>query len=181
MDRVGGSSAGLVGDATAIVRDAAARDPWLWGLAIEAVGWATVELERAAEELSRAFTRAGLPGPSWQPGPRDGLLGASAWVSREWWPAPAGGPGPAIGLLEPDTEGRVAATLARFGEGVGAVYLSAPEIAPSSDVAGGPAATGTPRIDRSRLGGPAAGPFGTGRLVLARPTWGPHIVILDPA
>ncbi|HUQ44983.1 MAG TPA: hypothetical protein VM451_11335 [Candidatus Limnocylindria bacterium] len=185
MNRQGGGSAGLVADATAIVRDAAGRDPWLSGLVLDAIGWATVELERAAEELGQAFTRAGLPGPAWAPGPRDSLLGASSWVSSEWWPAPSGGPGPAIVLLEPDTEGRLAATLARFGEGVGAIYLSAP----APDAAGMPHATrdaarhaGAPDalpIDRSRLGAPAAGPAGTGRLLLARPTWGPHVVVLD--
>src|SRR5215207_6975640 len=131
MDRAGGS-AGLVADATSIVRETAARDPWLAGHDLSGIGWATVELERAADELSQAFARAGLPAPAWTPGPREELLGATSWVSREWWPAPAGGPGPAIVLLEPDTEGRLAATLARFGEGVGAVYLSVrPTDAPS--------------------------------------------------
>jgi hypothetical protein len=88
-------------------------------------------------------------------------------------------------LLEPDTEGRLAATLARFGEGVGAVYVTprpdhgaGPDGAPSADAA--PRASDAPSaIDAARLGRPAAGPLGPGRLVLARPAWGPNIVVLD--
>jgi hypothetical protein len=159
---------GLLAAAASIVRQAAARDPWLMGLRQAGIGWATVELERAAGELAEAFRRAGLPDPRWSPGARDELLGASTWVSREWRD-----PGPitrsdtpkAVVLLEPDTEGRLAATLARFGEGVGVTYL-----APRPD---GPAS------DPARLGRRAAGPLGHGRLVLSRPPWGPNIVVLD--
>ena len=74
---------------------------------------------------------------------------------------------PAIVLLEPDTEGRLAATLARFGEGVGAIY-----VAPR---AGDPPG----RVDPVRVGRPSPGPLGSGRTVLARPAWGPHVIVLD--
>jgi hypothetical protein len=162
-DGTGAGGGGLIAAASAIVADATLRDPWLSQARIAGIGWATVELERAAEELTLAFRRAGMAEPAWLPGPRDGLLGASTWVSREWWPAPDGAEGPAIVLLEADTEGRLAAALARFDEGVAAVYLE----------------TSIGTADRSRLGGPSAGPLGAARLLLARPTWGPHVLILD--
>ncbi|HEX3266017.1 MAG TPA: hypothetical protein VHR16_10150 [Candidatus Limnocylindrales bacterium] len=160
------SDAGLLAAANAIRADAAGRDPWLLGLPIAGIGWATVELERAAEELDAAFHRAGMPQPSWTPAKPDGLLGAAAWVSREWWPTWDTEEPPAIVLLEPDTEGRLAAALARSGEGVAAIYLA-------------PREAGLLTADRARVGTAAAGPLGTGRLVLARPTWGPHVVVLD--
>jgi hypothetical protein len=134
------------------------------GLRQVGIGWATVELERAAEELAEAFRGAGLPDPRWSPGDRDELLGASSWVSHEWV-EPGAAAATVVVLLEPDTEGRLAATLARFGEGVAATYL-----APRPD---GPA------IDPARLGRRATGPLGAGRLVLARPPWGPNVVVLD--
>ncbi len=108
-----------------------------------------------------------MPKPAWTPAPRDELLGAGAWVSREWWPTWGSDDPPAIVLLEPDTEGRLAATLAKFGEGVGAVYLA-------------PRPTDPPgRIEPARLGRPTSGPLGSGRVVLSRPAWGPHVIVLD--
>ncbi|HXG25324.1 MAG TPA: hypothetical protein VNL94_00510 [Candidatus Binatia bacterium] len=161
------SGSGILADATAIVLDAAGRDPWLPGLRIAGIGWATVELERAAAELDEVFRRAACQAPRWAPGPRDDLLGATAWVSLEPWREHERERAPAVVLLEPDTEGRLAATLARFGEGVGAVYLRR-STEPSATV-----------IDPARLGRPATGPLGPGRLVLARPAWGPNVVVLD--
>lgn len=158
---------GLLASAIQVRADAAVRDPWLLGLPIAGIGWSTVELERAAGDLDAAFNHAGMPQPAWTPGPRDDLLGASAWVSREWWPTWGADDPPAIVLLEPDTEGRLAATLAKFGEGVGAIYLAAR--------AGDP----PDRIDASRLGRPTPGPLGSGRIVLARPAWGPNVIVLD--
>jgi hypothetical protein len=161
------ADAGLLAAGIQVRADAAARDPWLPGVPIAGIGWATVELERAAEDLSAAFVRAGMPAPAWTPAPRDDLLGASAWVSHEWWPTWGSDEPPAIVLLEPDTEGRLAATLARFGEGVGAVYVARRADDPPG------------RIDPARVGRPGGGPLGPGRLVLARPTWGPNVVVLD--
>ena len=154
----------LLAAATSIVLDATGRDPWLAALRIAGIGWATVELERAAGQIADGFTRAGLPEPRWSPGQRDELLGATAWVSREWREPGADDP-TAVVLLEPDTEGRLAATLARFAEDVGAVYLvRRPD---------------GPNVDPTRLGRPAGGPLGSARLVLARPAWGPNVVVLD--
>ena len=73
-----------------------------------AVGWATVEHERAARELSHLIA----PGATFEVAPSSVVLGASCLVG----PA-ADGPGLRIVLLEPDTEGRLAAALARSGEG----------------------------------------------------------------
>ena len=156
---------GLLTAAREVVRSAAERDPWLFGLRLAGIGWATVELERAAGELAAAFRQAGMPEPRWSPGARDDLLGATTWVSREPWPAEGMDRPPAIVLLEPDTEGRLAATLSRFDEGVAAAYL-APE-------------PGVSLVEAARLGRPGAGPLGSSRLVLARPAWGPNVVVLD--
>lgn len=175
------SSRGLLRAADDIRRAGAERDPWLAALRLAGIGWATVELERAAENLAGAFAAARLPQPDWAPAPRDAHLGATAWVGATAWFG-AGGPPrgladpemPAVVLLEPDTEGRLAATLARFDEGVAAIYLEAPP-----DAAGAP--PGPYPFDPARLGAPAPGPLGTGRIVLARPAWGPHIVVVNPA
>jgi hypothetical protein len=155
------SDGGLLRAAHAVRAEAATRDPWLRSLPIAGIGWATVELERAAADLDAAFDRAGMPKRAWSPASRDELLGAIAWSSSEWWPTWDGGEPPAVVLLEPDTEGRLAAALARSGEGVATIYL---------------VPTGT---EATRLGRPAAGPLGSGRLLLARPTWGPHVIVLD--
>lgn len=134
------------------------HDPWLSGLRLAGIGWATVELERGAEELFEALKEAGMPEPNWAPASRDAVLGGSAWV--------AGGDDgrPAIVLLEPDTEGRLAATLARFGEGVAAVYLEA---------------TGDGVVEPARVGRSSAGPLGRSRIILARPAWGPHVIVME--
>ncbi len=83
-----------------------------------ALGWATVDLERAA---------ATWPGVRWRAAPRDPSLGARALVGRAGTRADvAGAEAVTLVLLEPDTEGRVAASLARHGEGPAALYLRVP-------------------------------------------------------
>jgi hypothetical protein len=143
----------LAAAAEAIRAAAAERDPWLADLPVAGVGWATVELDRAAAELSPggAFTAVG----------RDANLGAFA---RR---ASLHRPGPTLVLLEPATEGLLAAALARFGEGVRIVYLGALDRADVDD---------TPR-----LGPPRPGPLGPARLVIGRPPWGPHALVLAGA
>jgi hypothetical protein len=110
------SWAELLAAAEAVRTAAAANgEGRLADLRITGVGWATVEADRAFEELATV-----LDGPAaWVRQERDSLLGAGAW-RRD--PSPARGVG--LFVLEPDTEGRLAACLARFGEGVAAVYLS---------------------------------------------------------
>jgi hypothetical protein len=78
-------------------------------------GWATVELDRAAGELASLL----VEGATFADAPRSALLGARCRVGRaqeeemgaRW-----------IVLFEPDTEGRVAAFLARAGEGWAAAW-----------------------------------------------------------
>ena len=90
--------------------DAAPRPLRLVGL-----GWATVELDRAADELGMWLGEPADPGA---PDAADPLIGARARVYG------AGGlPGDAVLLLEPSTEGRLAASLVRDGEGAAALYL----------------------------------------------------------
>jgi hypothetical protein len=76
-----------------------------------AVGWATVELDRAAIELAPLVA----PGERFEPAPDCEILGARCRVARAGDAASAGAP--LVILLEPTTEGRLAATLARHGEG----------------------------------------------------------------
>jgi hypothetical protein len=141
--------------AAAAARDAAARrDPWLAELPIVGIGWATVELDRAARELVAVG--------AFEPAQRDVTLGAACRRS------PLGdGSAPVTVLLEPDTEGLVAAALARFGEGVQVAYLGPLDRADVDD---------TPRLGPSR-----PGPLGPARLVIGRPRWGPHVLVLAGA
>jgi hypothetical protein len=113
-----------------------------------AVGWATVELERAAP----AFAAAIPGGVVFEAAADEPLLGARCWV--------AAGTDPAIALLEPSTEARVAAFLARHGEGPAAVWLAADD--------GMPAPAGT-RV--------AEGPFGPEHLESGGPD-GPYVLVL---
>jgi hypothetical protein len=105
---------------------------------VRAVAWATVDRDRALHEIA----------------------------SR--WPALPGTTGPAVGdirlvLVEPNTEGRMAASLARRGEGPVAAWVTAP---PPAGV---------------RLSSPAEGPFGRERLVLGGALDGPHVLLIDEA
>lgn len=131
----------LVTAAESIRAGAATVEPELAGLSIEGIAWATVEATRAFEELASVLGTA-----TWVPVDRDPLLGASVW-RRE----PPPGPDARVALLvvEPDTEGRLAACLARFGEGVAAVYLAA-------------------------QGGPDRAPD---RVVAVSPRWGPYAIV----
>ncbi|HTK45038.1 MAG TPA: hypothetical protein VL749_06785 [Patescibacteria group bacterium] len=141
----------LVAAAEAVRADAAVRDPWLRELPVVGIGWATVELERAARELGTIGTIT--------PAARDETLGAAARRTRL-----GDRTRPAAVLLEPDTEGLLAAALARFGEGVRAVYLGSLDRADVDD---------TPNLGPSR-----PGPLGPARLVIGRPPWGPHVLLL---
>jgi hypothetical protein len=118
---------------------------------VAVIGLATVDLERAAA----AFRERLLPGLGFEPVDDDILLGARGLVARQ-----AGEP--AIVLLEPSTEGRLAAFLARHGEGPAAVWLDG-----RADVA---EETGAARPE-------AAGPFGPERL-LAGSAAGPFVLVI---
>jgi hypothetical protein len=119
---------------------------------IRAIGWATVELDRAAGALGGGFAEAS----------GDELLGAAARVRDR------------LVLLEPSTEGPIAATLVRHGEGPAALYLKAP----AGDLEAA--------VDRaSRLGArfsrPAVGPVGPAVLLLGGLPWGPHLLLVGSA
>lgn len=104
------------------------RDLRLDGLLLTGIGWATVERERAERELD--------PAADWVELERDPALGA-----RRWLRAAAGGErdDPVLVILEPDTEGRLAASLARFGEAVAVVYLGDDAVTRGRLLRGGPA------------------------------------------
>jgi hypothetical protein len=150
----------LLAAAEAIHAAARKGQPWLGGR-LMGIGWATVELERAAAELT-ADLGEDLEA-AWAPAQPDEALGARAWVSAER----AGGA--TIVLLEPSTEGPLAASLARFGEGVAAVYVSA-------DTAIDDGAAGD-----SALSPTSNGPLGPQRRLLGRPAWGPHLLVVGGA
>jgi hypothetical protein len=146
-------------------RSASLGAPAIAGARLLALGWATVDHDRAAEMA---------PGTRWKVVPRDaplgarGLLGDAAEIG-----AAAGAPraAAAVLLLEPDTEGRVAASLARQGEGPAVLYVGLPVRA----------VTGA-RARLARLGirvasGP--GPFGSEAAIMGAPASGPTLVLVD--
>lgn len=154
-----------------------AEDSPVAGASFLALGWATVDLDRAAAASS---------GMRWTAVPRDPFLGARALLGE---PVPAGAAtagaagaagaahasrGPATTLLlEPDTEGRLAAVLARLGEGPAAIYLGA-----SRDM------LVRARARLTRLGVRVAttrGPLGSGMAIAGPPAWSPVLVMLAAA
>lgn len=130
--------------------------PQLAGHQIVALGWATVDIDAVRRRIEAdagfgAFVAA----------PRDAHLGARAVVHRPGEPSGE----PIEVLLEPDTEGRLAASLARHGEGFAAIWFG-----PRPDAAGGlPAGFGA-------LGD---GPLGPARLLLGGPPWGLSVLLLE--
>jgi hypothetical protein len=115
------------------------------GLPLIAVGWATVDLERAAAELAEH-------GP-FEPAADEAILGARCVLGR---PAAV-----RLAILEPNTEGRLAATLARHDEGPASLW-----------VAGSPP-------HGLRFSTPAVGPFGQELLVLGAPLGGRHLLVVE--
>lgn len=144
-------------EAEALARLATARaglEP-LGDVTVVALGYATLDLDEAEAEA-----KATIAPEEVKAAPDDVLLGARCRIiiTRR---------GPWIVLLEPSTEGRLAASLARYGQGPVAEYLAATDGAEPDAAAG---------IVLSR---PAPGPLGTSRLVLGGPPWGPHLVLVD--
>jgi hypothetical protein len=129
-------------------------------LRLAGIGWATVELDRAADELGMWLGDVVVDTPG------DPLLGASTRTYD------AGGlPGDRVVLLEPSTEGRLTASLARDGEGPAALYLR-PAVGLRAWLAAARARGVTPSPRR-------IGPLGSSVLLTGGPVWGPHLVIVD--
>jgi len=120
---------------------------------------ATVDLERALVELGRGAEEAGAA-------VEDPLLGARVVLVDT-------GPDGALALAEPTTEGRLAATLARHGEGVAGRYAALPA---GEDLAGFGRRAVAAGVTVSRV---ARGPFGPAVLVLSRPVTGPHLIVAE--
>ncbi len=125
--------------------DGAARAEGPPGPRLLAVGWATVDVGRAAAEVAGRF---GLAAGAFEPATDDAWLGGRAWTARL-------GPTRLV-LLEPSTEGRLTAALARAGEGPCALYLAAPT---------------------ARIGAARPGPLGPVSLVRSDRPWGPFVLV----
>lgn len=137
-------------------------------LRLAGTGWATVELDRAEDSLGMwlgdATADAGGPASD----TAEPHLGAIARVR------PAGGlPGDAFVLLEPTTEGRLAASLVRDDEGPCALYLR-----PAGGLGAWAAAA---RARGVHLGPRRAGPLGSEVLIAGGPAAGPHLLVVDLA
>ena len=115
------------------------------GGTVAAIGWSTVDLERAERDLGVAFQDAAP----------DAILGARSRIATGAFAVP-------LVLLEPATEGRLAGSLARLGEGPVVTWLA------GTDPAAGEASP------------PSLGPFGMERLERG-PIHGPYRLFLTPA
>ena len=82
---------------------------------------------------------------------------------------PAGG---SLVLLEPDTEGRLAASLARLGEGPSVTWLRAGDP---------PAAVEALRTAGFAVSAERDGPLGPERLIVDGPVHGPHRLLVGPS
>jgi hypothetical protein len=130
-------------------------------LRVIGTGLATVDLDQAEERALATVGHRAVTGA-----PDDLLLGARCRIVKVE-------AGPSLVLLEPITEGRLAASLARYGQEPVVSYLTT--LVPGEDVVGPAAAAGI------RLSPPTPGPLGVSRLVLGGPAWGPHVILVEPA
>ncbi len=137
---------------------------------LRAVGWATVELERATRELAPLLAS----GSGFEVAPDCILLGARCLVGRAADATVAGAP--LVVLLEPSTEGRLAVTLARHGESWCATWEAGHGPPPGVDVDPGRDVPSMHRLSVVR-----DGPFGPERLVLDGPVDGPHHILVQAA
>jgi hypothetical protein len=126
-------------------------------MGVIAVGWATVELDRAVA----GFAARLAPGTAFAEAADCVHLGARCLVGRLAEPIDGAA---SVVLMEPATEGRLAATLARHDEGWCATWEDDPST--------------TPATARSA---PRSGPFGTERLVLGGRFDGPHRLLVEAA
>jgi hypothetical protein len=131
-----------------------------------AIGWATVELERAAAELAEALD-LGSGEEAFRAAPRSVALGCSCRVAPRVLPE-----GGSLVVLEPDTEGRLAGALARLGEGPAVAWLTPDEPATAPDAL---------RAAGFRISAERDGPLGPERLVVGGPVDGWLLLLLDRA
>jgi hypothetical protein len=118
-----------------------------------ALGWATVELDRAAAELAAEL---GVDARAFLPAADSVVLGARCRVA--YGVLTGGAP---LAILEPSTEGRLAGALARHGEGPTVTWA---------------------RSESPRRGRPPTlrpGPFGPERLDPVAPTYGPFLLLVE--
>jgi hypothetical protein len=127
-----------------------------------AVGWATVELDRAVVELGVAL---GLSSGRFREAPASAILGGRCLIASGVLEG-----GVSLALLEPNAEGRLAATLARLDEGPVIAWF------PVESLNGAAKALAVSQV-RASLAEP--GPFGLERLVLDGPTYGPHRLLIE--
>ena len=127
-----------------------------------AVGWATVELDRAVAELAAALQ---IPSARFVDAPGSVSLGARCLVAGRVLRA-----GVSLALLEPETEARLAATLARHDEGPVALWLAVGDLT---------AAAATLHRAGRPISQPQVGPFGPERLLLDGPIHGPHRLLVE--
>jgi hypothetical protein len=128
------------------------------GMTLLGFGWSTVELDRTEDELSMWLGD--------RPADADGAdehLGARTRLRES-----GGLPGEWTVLLEPTTEGRAAASLARDGEGPCVIYLA--------PAAGLDAWVAAARERGVTVGGGREGPFGEQVILAGAPT-GPHVIV----
>jgi hypothetical protein len=117
-----------------------------------AVGWATVELDRAAADLAAGL---GISARAFLPAADSIVLGARCRVA--YGVLPEGRP---LAILEPRTEGRLAAFLARLGEGPAATWSRSDEHEPARRTA-------------------HPGPFGPERLLPGSPANGRYSLLIE--
>jgi len=136
---------------------AAAADPSrvpAGAVAPHAVGWATVDMDRALLDLAGDL---GIAPEAFADGVACRALGARCRVVEDSLPG-----GLSLAILEPATEGRLAATLARLGEGPAVVWYTTDEASDAGPIPWRP------------------GPFGLERHVPGDPVHGPHRLLIRP-
>jgi hypothetical protein len=129
-----------------------------------AIGWATVELERAAAELAEALG-LGSGEEAFRAAPGSVALGCSCRVAPRVLPEDG-----SLVVLEPDTEGRLAGALARLGEGPAVAWLAPEDPATASDAL---------RAAGFRISAERDGPLGPERLIVGGPVDGWLLLLMN--